>query len=184
MSRRATRRVAILVGFGLAAAVGLALLLWGGLGREDDDAGPESRRMAPDFEVPLLSGADFALSAHRGKTVIIDFWATWCAPCEIQMPVLDTLWDQQGHDDLMVVGVSVDTDPAEIVAAWVDERGLGYPIALGNQELAMRFGVIGFPTLLVIDPAGRIHTQHTGVLSRPELEDILEQIRRETPPLG
>ena len=66
-------------------------------------------------------------------------------------------------------------------AAWVAERGIEYPIALGDHELAMRYGVIGFPTLLVIDPNGGIHTQHVGVLSRPELEEILDEIRLEQP---
>ncbi len=149
--------------------------------RKDTTAENESRRSAPDFTLPLLSGVDFALSEHRGIAVIIDFWATWCSPCEVQMPVLDALWKRRSGHDLMVVGVSVDTDPAEVIAAWVAERGIEYPIALGDQELAMRYGVIGFPTLLVIDPNGGIHTQHVGVLSRPELEEILDEIRLEQP---
>jgi thiol-disulfide isomerase/thioredoxin len=116
--------------------------------------------------------------------VIVDFWATWCAPCEVQMPVLDTLWRDRGGEGLMIVGISVDTSPGSEVAAWVEERGLGYPIARGDQDLAMRYGAIGFPTLVVIDPGGGIHTRHTGVLSRPELEEILDEIRLEAPPEG
>ena len=95
------------------------------------------------------------------------------------MPVLDALWKQRGGDGLAIVGVSVDTDPSDRVRAWIEERGLTYPIALGDQQLAMRFGVLGFPTLLVIDPSGGIHTQHVGVLSRPELERILDEIEGE-----
>jgi thiol-disulfide isomerase/thioredoxin len=168
-----------------ALAVGFAMLViaavWATscVQREDPTSGSEPRRSAPDFSLPLLAGVDFTLSEHHGRTVIIDFWATWCGPCEVQMPVLDALWKQRRGEDLMVVGVSVDTDPAEIIAAWVAERGIEYPIALGDQDLAMRFGVIGFPTLFVIDPDGGIHTQHVGVLSRPELEEILDEIRLE-----
>jgi cytochrome c-type biogenesis protein len=157
-----------------------------GAGKDDAPDETEIRREAPEFTIPLLSGPDFVLSEARGKIVILDFWATWCGPCEVQMPVLDALWKHQleGRGDLMIVGVSVDTDPPETVSAWVEERGLEYPIGLGDQDLAMRFGLVGYPTLLIIDPDGGIHTQHMGVLSRPELEDILEEIRREKRPVG
>ena len=177
MSRKAEKALAC----GFALVVIAAVWATSSVQREDIIAENESRRSAPDFTLPLLSGVDFALSEHRGSAVIIDFWATWCSPCEVQMPVLDALWKRRRGQDLMVVGVSVDTDPAEVIAAWVAERGIEYPIALGDQELAMRYGVIGFPTLLVIDPNGGIHTQHVGVLSRPELEEILDEIRLEQP---
>jgi cytochrome c-type biogenesis protein len=149
-------------------------------------AGIDARREAPDFNRPLLSGPDFVLSEHRGKTIIIDFWATWCGPCEVQMPVLNALWkyQRQRAEDLMIVGVSVDTDPAEKVAAWIEKREFEYPIALGDQDLAQRYGVIGYPTLIIIDPDGGIHTQHVGVLSRPELEEIIDEIRQEVRPTG
>lgn len=139
---------------------------------------------APDFDLPLIDGHTVQLQALRGKIVILDFWATWCTPCEVQMPVLDALWrdhdslrNRPQGDDLMIVGLSVDLDPVAEVAKWIEERGFEYPIAIANQDLAMRFGVIGFPTLVIVDPAGGVHTRHTGVLSRPEIESILEEIR-------
>lgn len=141
---------------------------------------------APDFDLPLLDGGQIRLDKMRGKIVILDFWATWCAPCEVQMPILDTLWRDQkwraSHgDDLMIVGISVDTDPPGQVADWIAERGFLYPIAIGDQDLAMRYGVMGFPSLVIIDPDGGIYTQHTGVWSRPEIESVLDQIRLERP---
>ena len=147
-------------------------------------AGP--RAEAPGFDLPLLSGRQIRLDELSGKIVILDFWATWCAPCEVQMPVLDEIWqdkkERAAHaDDLMIVGVSVDTDPPAKVSDWIAERGFIYPIALGDQDLAMRYGVIGFPTLVIIDPSGGIHTRHTGVWSRPEIESVLDEIRAETP---
>lgn len=165
----------------------LSLLLVAGAcidGGEADREGPNPG--APDFDLPLLDGGQIRMQEMRGKIVILDFWATWCAPCEVQMPVLDTLWrDKEGRaahrDDLMIVGISVDTDPVGKVADWIAERGFLYPIAIGDQDLAMRYGVIGFPTLLIIDPAGGIHTRHMGVWSRSEIESILDQIRLESP---
>lgn len=150
------------------------------------DAG-EPRRRAPEFTLPTLEGAEVRLSSLRGRIVILDFWATWCPPCEVQMPILDALWHderdrrEESGAGLVVIGVSVDTLPAHEVEAWVEERGFDYLIALGDQSLARAFGAIGFPTLIVVDPAGRIHTRHIGVLSRAELDEIVAEIRRETP---
>ncbi len=162
-----------------ALVVSLVSLLLAGCS-EGGTEGPEgARHQAPGFELIRLDGLPVSRAQHRGKTVILDFWATWCAPCEVQMPVLDKLWEARGGPDLMILGISVDTDPADEVIEWVKERKLDYPIAIANQDLALEYGVIGFPTLVVIDPEGGIHTRHTGVLSRPELEEILEEIARE-----
>ncbi|MBW2497332.1 MAG: TlpA family protein disulfide reductase [Deltaproteobacteria bacterium] len=160
------------------------LLLLAGLACLDLDsgAGQGPRSVAPAFSLPALDGREIGLAAQLGKIVIVDFWATWCTPCEAQMPVLDALWEDEGGDGLEVIGVSVDTIAAPEIEAWVAERGFRYPIVLGDQELAMRYGVIGFPTLFIIDPAGKIHTRHTGVLDRPELDEILEAIRVEFGP--
>ena len=138
------------------------------------------RSVAPDFTLVQLDGVPVSLAEQRGKTVILDFLATWCAPCEVQMPVLDTLWERRGGPELMILGISVDTDPAPKVTEWVQERELDYPIAIASQELAVDYGVLGFPTLVIIDPAGGIHTRHIGVLSRPELEEILDEIALES----
>lgn len=137
---------------------------------------------APAFELERLSGPPLRLDEMRGKIVILDFWATWCAPCEVQMPVLDAIWKDadwraEHADDLMIVGVSVDTDPPAEVAAWIEERGFEYPIGIGDQDLAMQYGIFGYPTLVVIDPAGGIHTRHMGVWSRAEIEEVLDEIR-------
>jgi len=169
---------------GWGRTIGLALLLGlGGCSDAVDDLAASPREEAPAFELPLLrDGSPVKLEDQRGKVVILDFWATWCAPCEIQMPVLDAIWKTADHDDLMIIGISVDQDPADEVAAWVAERGFSYPIAMGDPDLAMRYGVVGYPTLMLIDPQGQIAKRHTGVWSRPEIEDVVEAIRRQAAP--
>lgn len=168
-------------GMGLLLAVVL-LLSTSGCFDEDPTRGAAEKPDAPEFELPLLDGSQIRLTDLRGKIVILDFWATWCSPCEVQMPVLDALWrDEEARaenaDDLMIIGISVDTDPPSAVSDWIAERGFLYPIAIGDQDLAMRYGVIGFPTLVIIDTDGGIYTRHTGVWSRPEIESVLTEIR-------
>lgn len=159
---------------------GLAsLLAFGLLGCQQESAEPtEALGEAPEFVLPLLAGGEIDLAKLRGKTVILDFWATWCAPCEVQMPILDALWRDEGDGRLMIVGISVDTDPPATVARWIEERGIHYPIAVGDQDLAMRYGLLGFPSLVFIDPEGRIQVRHTGVLSREEIEEQLEKLQQ------
>ena len=170
------------------AALGAALLALSLACPEPfEPASDGPREPAPPFELPRIGGPDLRLEDMRGKIVILDFWATWCAPCEVQMPVLDALWKDRAWrdahgDDLMIVGISVDTDPVAEVAAWIEERGFEYPIAMGDQDLAMRYGVIGFPTLIVLDPDAGIFTRHMGVWSRAEIEEVLDAVRQETAP--
>lgn len=157
----------------LACLLGLGLGCEGGEPVAVDPLGP-----APAFRLPLLSGGELDLESLRGRLVVLDFWATWCAPCEVQMPILDALWREAGDEGVVVVGISVDTDPPGEVAAWVAERGFEYPIVLGDQTLAMRYGVLGFPSLVLVDRDGRIQARHTGVWRRDEIDAHLEAIRR------
>jgi thiol-disulfide isomerase/thioredoxin len=132
------------------------------------------RPPAPDFTLEQLGGGSVSLAELRGKTVVLDFWATWCPPCEFQVPALNQFYDAHRADtDVVVFGVSVDSEGPEVVGAWVAEKSVRYPILLGGEDLARRFGAVGFPTLFVVAPDGSVHAQHVGLIEVEVLEEEL-----------
>jgi thiol-disulfide isomerase/thioredoxin len=138
--------------------------------REESRAQP-----APDFELPDLEGNPVSLDSLRGRVVVIDFWATWCAPCVFQIPVLNAF--QASHPDVVVLGVSVDFEGRSVVEDFVREHEVDYSILLGNEAVARDFGAMGFPTLFVIAPDGSVHSTHVGVVNEQDLERAVAAAR-------
>lgn len=134
---------------------------------------PAASAPAPDFALPDLSGGTVALADLRGRPVVIDFWATWCAPCERQVPVLNAFHAKHG-DRIPVLGISVDVDAAA-VAPFVSEHAVRYRVLLGDEGLARAYGALGFPTLFVVRPDGRIHSAHVGLVSPEALEEAVAE---------
>ena len=122
--------------------------------RELDLIRPSREKFAEDFTLSLADGSSFRLSEQRGKTVLINFWATWCPPCREEMPALERLYQQHKAQGLVLVAISIDADP-KVVGPYVKESKLTFPIALDPKaDVANKYGVRALPSSFVIDRQG------------------------------
>lgn len=132
-------------------------------------AGFEPTPLPADFTGNDLQGAPFAGSQLRGKVVLLDFWAVWCAPCIDAVPKLNRLQAELGGDDFEVIGYAVHSGSAQDVEAFALEHGIEYRVVIGDNDLSYEFGVIGYPSYFLIDREGRQVRKYVGAL--PGLED-------------
>lgn len=131
-------------------------------------------KKAPDFAVRDLSGKKFVLRNLRGKIVLLNFWATWCAPCLVEMPVFAGWQQQYGSRGLQVVGISMDDDSAP-VRRELSKLKLNYPIAMGDAALGERYGgVLGLPLTYLIDRNGRVRARFQGETDANTIEKQLK----------
>jgi thiol-disulfide isomerase/thioredoxin len=142
-----------------------------------DETASKPAVLAPQFSLPDLDGNQVELAALRGRVVVIDFWATWCAPCVFQIPVLNEFQERHQGDGVVVLGVSVDLEGDGVVREFAQEHGVRYPVLLGDESLAREFGAMGFPSLFVIAPDGSVDFSHIGVIDVEALEEAVEEAR-------
>lgn len=134
---------------------------------------------APDFELRPLNGVDLRLANLRGRPVLLNFWATWCAPCRVEMPwlvELDAAYRSQG---VQIIGVAMESGSPDEVAAFAREYGVQYQVVLGNSATADEYGGVRFmPQSFFIDPEGKITKTTTGLTDRRDIEDGIKALLR------
>jgi len=112
---------------------------------------------APDVSMPTLGGTRVAMKDLRGKLVLVNFWATWCVPCQWEMPLMESLYQAYRDRGFVVLAISIDQGDPERVLAFVRDKKLTYPVALDpSHEVARSFGVTGLPATLLVAPDGAI----------------------------
>lgn len=122
--------------------------------------------LAPGFSVTDLAGQQINLADYRGKVVILDFWATWCGPCRMEIPGFVQLQKQLGPQGLQIIGISMDDGPAP-VREFYKQFDMNYPVAMGSEKLGELYGgIIGLPTTFVIGRDGRIYDKIPGAVDR------------------
>ena len=131
---------------------------------------------APDFTLTSLDGRKVKLSDFRGKAVLLNFWATWCPPCKVEMPWFEDLQRQYGNAGLVVLGVAMDdTEPAKI-AKYANELGVNYPVLLGTNQVSDDYGDVQYlPTTFYIGRDGTIVDKMTGLLDRKDVEEAVKK---------
>jgi peroxiredoxin len=132
---------------------------------------PSERKEAPDFTLKDISGKEVRLSDFRGKVVILDFWATWCPPCRMEIPHFIDLYREYRDDGLEIVGVALDRNGIQAVVPFVQKNGIPYVSLIGNAEVTQLYGGIkNIPTTFVLDRQGRIVSKHVGYRPREVFE--------------
>lgn len=148
--------------------------LWGGPSSSGRFA--LSGKPAPDFSLKLLDGETFTLSAHTGKVVILDFWATWCGPCVKALPEMQKFWDEMRTQAVVVVGISTDDpDNEDAVRRMVKREKLTYPIGIDTDDIKEAYHVQGIPCIVLIDRNGIVQGRHVGFSS-----EMKKQLRDQT----
>jgi peroxiredoxin len=132
---------------------------------------------APDFSLKTLDGKTLKLSDLRGKAVLLNFWATWCAPCKIETPWIVDLQNQYAAQGLQVVGVSMDDESdSEDIKKFAQEMHMNYPILHGNEDVGNAYGGLEFlPTTYFVGRDGNVTGRILGLKGRSDMEENVKK---------
>lgn len=140
-------------------------------------SGPDA---VPQYRYATLDGRVADADSLRGQVVLVNFWATWCAPCRAEMPLLERMYERHRAAGFTIVGLAVDRVSTDAVAAFVRERGVSYPIAHVDARAELVFGgVRGYPTSFLIDRTGRIRHTVLGPVAPLSLEPAVRRLLAE-----
>jgi len=128
------------------------------------------RKVAPDFDLKDQDGNEVRLSGLKGKVVLVNFWATWCEGCQVEIPWFVEFEKKYSGQGLVVVGVSMDEDGWKSVKPWLKEKKVNYPIVIGNDQLGNQYRLEAMPLTVLVDRQGRIAGEHPGVVKKADTE--------------
>jgi thiol-disulfide isomerase/thioredoxin len=147
-------------------------------------AGDVKGQVAPDFALKTLDGKTLRLSDLKGKAVLLNFWATWCSPCKIEMPWFVDLQKQYGPQGLQIVGVALQSELPDI-KKFTQQIGVNYPIVIGNDDVGNRYGGIqGLPTTFYVGRDGKLVTRYFGLVSHREIEQSIQAALKQGEPVN
>ncbi len=142
---------------------------------------PEMPTQLPEFELMDREGEMRSIQSWPGKSLIVNFWATWCAPCRREIPLLKQIQDEHAAEGFQVVGIAVDF--RDDVLKYADDIGINYPLLIGEQDgldAIGKFGIsaAGFPFTVFTDAQSRIVLTHLGEVTEEEAKVLLDVVRR------
>ena len=178
-----SRRLLLLGSAALSAAIAVVVIYTAGLPLRLDYASylaysgdllaaPEIGARAPQFDLPRIDGPRLRLADLSGSPVVLNFWATWCAPCRVEMPALQAAYDA-GKVTVLAVNAG---EPEDAIQAYMDELGLTFPAVLDpSGDILDLYGVRVFPTTVWVDRQGIVRAEHLGPLTA----DLIDQYSQE-----
>jgi thiol-disulfide isomerase/thioredoxin len=132
--------------------------------------------VAPDFDLQTLDGKDIKLSDLRGKAVLLNFWATYCGPCKVEMPWFVELQKEYGPQGFQIIGVAMDDASTEDIAKFAKDMGVNYPILLGKESVGESYGGVSvLPTTFFVDRDGKLVAREFGLQSRSVFVDHIKK---------
>lgn len=140
----------------------------------------EKRQTASDFRLNDLEGRPVTLLEHKGKVVLVDFWATWCPPCRQEIPHFNALYSDYRSHGFEIIGISLDEGGPEVVRDFAKEYRVLYPLVMGNRQVTQAYGGIrGLPTTFLIDKQGRIAYKYAGYQDKGTFEQAIQALLSE-----
>ena len=148
-----------------------------GSAKSASSTSPAKNGLAPDFSLQTLDGKTVHLSDLRGKPVVLNFWATWCAPCKIEMPWFVDLQKKYASSGVQFLGIAMDDASTKDIAEFAQNMNVNYPILIGKEAVGDAYGGVQFlPETFYIDRDGKIVDKAFGLKGRGEIEDEVKKI--------
>ena len=137
----------------------------------------KDRKTAPDFTLKDADGKPVKLSDYRGKVVLLNFWATWCGPCKVEIPWFIEFEQAYKDRGFAVLGVSMDEDGWETVKPYIAARKINYRVLLGDDPVSNLYGgVESLPTTFMIDRDGRVASVHIGLVGKADYQNEIDHL--------
>jgi thiol-disulfide isomerase/thioredoxin len=163
-----------------AAMLPIALLVSCGGGADQVRAAVKTekdRKTAPAFSLKDSNGKTVSLTDYKGKVVLLNFWATWCGPCKIEIPWFVEFEQKYKDQGFAVLGVAMDEEGWDVVKPYLNEKKINYRMLLGTETVGQLYGgVDSLPTTFLIDRTGKIASVHVGLVSKGDYKNEIEQL--------
>ncbi len=130
---------------------------------------------APNFKVQAADGSTIELAKLKGKVVVLNYWATWCGPCRMEIPGFVDVYKQYKAKGLEIVGVSLDKEGWKVVKPYIQKANINYPVVVADENLQSAYGEIdAIPTTFIVDKKGNIVDKHVGDMSKADFEQLVK----------